>query len=144
MGGAPSAGRSSSGFTPTPEPPFPAGDPDASYATYVPPEPAAPRERMAAETSPPAPAEPSSEPRLVGTMRRGDDWRAWVVPPEEVEPIIVRQGGTLAGWEVVEIGRSTVTLRQDDSTMSLRMFEPPGEDAAMVHEDPPVEAEPAE
>jgi hypothetical protein len=77
--------------------------------------------------------DPQAENRLVGTMMRGVDSLAIVVPAGASEVITVRPGDTLGPWLVESIERHTLALRAGDQTLDLRLF---GEAADQGRADP--------
>ncbi len=66
--------------------------------------------------------DPQAEIRLVGTMMRGVDLLAIVVPAGASEAITVRPGDMLGPWSVENIEGHTLALRAGNQTLDLRLF----------------------
>jgi hypothetical protein len=66
--------------------------------------------------------DPQAEIRLVGTMMRGVDSLAIVVPAGASEATTVRPGDTLGPWSVESIEGHTLALRAGNQTLDLRLF----------------------
>jgi len=65
-------------------------------------------------------APPQGLPRLAGLMRSGDTAVVIFEPAHGGKPLVLSQGGEIAGWTITSVGDSSVSLAKDGEVRTLR------------------------